>query len=299
MRTLRFIPVMATLTLLAACNAREEQARADSLRAATEEQLALSMTLSAQKDSLTRVILEADDFIMQIDSQIRTVKGLPVSKRKQPLESPMAEQIERRKEVLARVDALVKRTNQTARQLAESREREAQLRGEKAALEQQLAAAQTRFADDSGMIGQLTTTIQRQTDMIATLELRIDSLVTETKTMGERHYRAYYIVGTEEELIEKGIVQKEGGANLLIARPGQTLQPSRRLDPSLFTPIDQRQVREIAVPDTTRRYRLVSRQNLAAADVDERDETTFRGNLRIADASQFWASSRYLILVQR
>ena len=35
----------------------------------------------------------------------------------------------------------------------------------------------------------------------------------------------------------------------------------------------------------------------AAADVRERDETEFRGALRIADANQFWASSRYLILV--
>jgi hypothetical protein len=149
------------------------------------------------------------------------------------------------------------------------------------------------------MIGDLNATIERQTARIAELEVRVDSLITETKTMGERHYRAYYVIGTEEELLEKGIVEREGGANLLIAHPGRTLQPARTLDPTLFTQIDQRSVHEIAVPDTTKRYRIVSRQNLDKATVRERDNTTFAGPLQIADADNFWAGSRYLILVER
>lgn len=300
MHMVRVLPALALIALATACTSRQEQARADSLTAITQEQLALTTELSAQKDSLTRVIFEADDFIMQIDSQIKRVKGLPVRTRtRKPQESPIAEQLERRKEVLARVEALVSRAQTTARQLEESKQRELMLRGEKDSLAHALADAQKRVSDGEMMVAELASTIQRQTEEIAVLGMRIDSLVTETRTLGQRHYRAYYIVGTEEELIEKGIVQKEGGANLLIARPGQTLQPARSLDPALFTPIDQRDVREIPVPDTTRRYRLVSRQSLAAADVRERDETEFRGALRIADANQFWASSRYLILVQR
>jgi hypothetical protein len=301
MHTARILQGAAILTLLVGCTARQqERARADSLRAITEEQLALTTTLSSQKDSLTRIIFDADHFIMQIDSQIRTVKGLPASKRaNKSLESPLEEQIERRKEVLARVNALVDRANTTARQLEESRQREALLREEKAAVEQQLADAQQRMTGDETMIAELAATIQRQTETIAGLEVRIDSLVTETRTLGRTHYRAYYIVGTEDELLEKGVIQQEGGANLLLFHPGRTLQPARMLDPALFTAIDQREVSEIPVPDTTRPYRIVSRQSLAAAEVENRDETTFTGNLRIADANQFWAPSRFLILVQR
>ncbi len=301
MHRARILQVAAVMTLLVGCKARQqEQARADSLRALTEEQLALTTTLSAQKDSLTRIVFDADHFIMQIDSQIRTVKGLPAAKRAgQPLESPLDEQLERRKEIMGRVNALIDRANTTARQLAESRQRETTLREEKAVLEEQLAQVQQAMSGDETMIAELAATIQRQTERIAGLELRIDSLVTETRTLGKTHYRAYYIVGTERELLDKGVIQQEGGANLLLFHPGRTVQPARMLDPALFTPIDQREVREIPVPDTTRRYRLVSRQSLAAAEVQEQDETTFTGSLRIADASQFWASSRFLILVQR
>ena len=291
--TTRFFPlgILVLLTITTACEGRRARAMADSLQAVRLEQLDLANRLSAQKDSLTSIIVDADAFIMQIDSQIRTVKGLPAGKRPlQPMESPLEEQLQARKEMLARVDALVKRTRATAVQLAESRRREQELRGENMKLQEQIDS-------DQKIIASLNETIQRHVAEIAELQVRVDSLVTETRTVGSAHYRAYYVVGTERELLERGIIAREGGANLLIARVGRTLQPARRLDRALFTAIDQREVREIQVPDSTRRYRLVSRQSLDGAEVLERDNTTFRGHLRITDIAQFWAQSRFLILV--
>jgi hypothetical protein len=307
MRTVRTACLLPIAILAVACVSKKEKARTDSLRAITEEQLELTTTLSAQKDSLTRIIIDADGFIMNIDSQIRTVKGLPAGKRvRQKPESPLEEQVERRKEVMARVAALVDRAKTTATQLNASREREKTLLGEKEALEkereslqQQLADATQRMSDDESMVAELGETIERQQERIMELESRIDTLIAESTTIAKTHYRAYYVVGTEDELIEKGIIEREGGANLIIARPGRTLTPARGLNPTLFIPIDQREVREIAVPDTTKRYRIISRQSLDNAEVRERDKTTFTGNLRIANSEQFWASSRYLILVQR
>jgi hypothetical protein len=305
MKTSRAISLLSFVLVLGGCEARD-RARSDSLLAAKEEQLQLTTELSAQKDSLARIIVDADDFIMQIDSQIRTVKGLPASKRAtRKAESPIEEQLERRKEVLARVDALVKRAKSTATQLAASRERESALKGEKESLEkelgetrQKLADTETRLTDDHTLIADLSATIERQAARIAELELRTDSLVAESRVIADRHYRAYYVVGTEDELVGKGIVQREGGANLLIAYPGRTLQPARTLDPTMFTPIDQRAVREIPL-DSTARYRVVSRQNLDQATVRERDKASFTGPLQIADPEKFWAGSRFLILVQR
>ena len=302
-----YVLMLSIVALSSACVSKKQKARTDSLMAITEEQLELTTSLSAQKDSLTRIIFDADHFIMSIDSQIRTVKGLPAGKRvKQRAESPIEEQVERRKEVMARVTALVDRAKTTAAELNASREREKELRGEKEELEKERSALQQQIADaaqqmsaDESMVAELGATIQRQQETISTLELRVDSMITETKTLGMTHYRAYYVVGTEDELIEKGIVQREGGANLIVLYPGRTLQPSRALNASLFTQIDQREVREISVPDSTKRYRLVSRQSLDAAEVRDRDNTDFSGNIRIANADQFWAQSRYLIVVER
>jgi hypothetical protein len=293
----RRLLVVALFPLAVACESRAKLAAADSLAA---EQTRLATELAAQKDSLTRVVLDADAFISQIDSQVSRVKGLPKAERpRHDLEGPMEEQLQARADMLVRVKGLVDRAQRTAAQLADSRKREKELRG-------QVAELKEKSESDQKMIADLGATIERQRAEIATLTVRVDSLTTETSRLGDalvaserNRSAAWYIIGTERELIDKGVIVKEGGANLLIARVGRTLQPARTLDVSLFTPIDRREVREIAVPDTTQQYRLVSRQNLDAAEVAERNRSSFRGRLRVADVDRFWGPSPYLIIVAR
>ncbi len=272
--------------------------RGDSLQTQLTESQSLSNQLNSQKDSLTRVVLDADAFLGQMDSAIKTVRGLPRNKRTSS-ESPLADQVAARKEMMERVNALVARAKSTANQLAEAQKKEADLNTANAQMREQNAAQAQKIADDAQMIADLGSTIERQRVQIETLQARLDSLSTEISTLGTRHFRAYYVIGTEKELIAKGIIVKEGGANLLIVRAGRTLQPARVLNAELFTAIDQREAKMIEVPDTTKRYRLVSRQGLDAAEVQARDGNTFKGHLKIAKPDEFWAASRFLILVRQ
>jgi len=278
---------------LAACGPSKEHARADSATAAAaSEQTRLATQLAAQKDSLTRVVLQADEFIMHIDSSISKVKGLPKSKAKTATLDPLAQQIQNRKAVMARVDALVARAQQTASQLARANKDNATLRAQ--------------LASDSVMIADLNSTIQRQTAMMGTMSSRIDSLTGETVRLGatiadleNQKNKAFYVIGSEDELLKRGVIVREGGANLLIAHPGRTLQISRTADPKEFTEVDQRGTKSIAMPDSSGRYKVVSRQSLDYATVNERDKDTFRGNLQIADVSRFWGPSRFLVIVRQ
>jgi hypothetical protein len=288
---------IAALVSLAACN-RDAIARSDSLQLVLTEQQTLYTQLQAQKDSLTRVVVDADAFIGEMDSAIRTVRGLPRARRT-GTEDPLAEQLTARKEVMERVDALVARAKQTASQLADLQKKQTATEQANVELQARVAQQASKIEQDAQLVADLGATIERQRTMIASLEARVDSLSTAVKTMSDRHYRGYYVVGTEKELMATGVVVKEGGANLLIARPGRTLVPARVLNADAFTSIDQRQTLEIQVPDSTKRYRLVSRQNLDAADVSDREGTTFKGNLRITKPEEFWSGSRFLILVQQ
>lgn len=294
MKRLLLLPLFAVSAV--ACSPKET-ARADSAEAALTKELALSRQLAAQKDSLTSVVLEADRFITSIDSQIAKVKGMPKDQRKGD-QDPLQAQLAARQQMLAKVEALVQRTRETANQLAESRRREKSLRGQNEKLTADLE-------NDQKMITELNSAITRQTEEIAGLQTRVDSLTgentrlgTELATVTTAANRAYYVIGREQELLAKGLVVREGGANLLVARVGRSLLPARSLDPSQFTEIDRRQAAEIAVPDSTKRYRIVSRQSLDDAQVAMREKTAFRGNLHITDADKFWAPSRYLIIVQ-
>jgi regulator of replication initiation timing len=289
----RQLAIAASLVLVSTACDNGRAAREDSLRLVQSQQMKLMTQLSAQKDSLTKVILDADDFISKVDSKISSVKGIRAKGKKgKELESPIQQQIQNRKEMMARVDALVKRAKETADQLAAAKEREAQLKGENVQLQSQNDSLRTALDENQKMIAQFSETIERQAQTITNLE-------TEIKTVGARLYTSYVIIGTERDLLDKGVVVKEGGANLLIARLGRTLVPARKLNPDLFKQIDQRETQVIVVPDSTKRYRLVSRQNLDHAEVEERDGVTFTGNLKITDSNGFWGPTRFLILAER
>jgi len=293
----RSLAILAVFALASACKMSHEDVRADSVR--TAEQVKLANQLAAQKDSLMTVVLDADKFISQIDSQITRVKGIPAPKRKKDNESPIQDQLQARKDLLTRVDALVRRAQSSARELAAPKGHVTKLAGDSARLAESLD-------NDEKMIAELNSTIQRQTARLATMQIAVDSLAganaklgTDLALLQTTHSKVYYIIGREGDLLKKGVIVREGGANLLLAHPGRTLQPARTLDASIFTAIDSRSVREIPVPDSTRDYAIVSRQNLDDADVTAVDRTSFRGNLKIKDSDRFWSPSKYLIILER
>ena len=293
----RRLAFVALAVIVASCKDQEAIARVETLEVKLTEQQALSNQLNSQKDSLVRVVLDADAFLGQMDSAISTVKGMPRNRR--AAGDPLADQLQARKDMQARVSALVERAKVTANQLAELQRKEAQNTTQSAALRDQLADQASKIEADAQLVADLGATIERQNAQIATLEARLDSLGSEVKAISARHFKAYYVIGTEKELMDKGVVLKEGGANLLIARPGRTLVPARVLNPDAFTAIDQRETTTIQVPDTTRRYRIISRQDLAAADVQAREGNTFKGPITITKPDEFWAQSRFLILVRQ
>lgn len=289
----RYSLVMLAAGVLAGCGDSKEHKLADSLATAkAADQQRLTIQLAAQKDSLTRVVLQADDFIQHIDSSVARVVGKPKKGARKATLDPLAQQIENRKAVMQRVDALVARARATAAELKKSQQ------------DNKVLSAQ--LANDEAMINDLNATIQHQTATIAALSTRVDSLNGVTREMGAtiatleaQNNKAFYVIGKEDELIKRGIIVHEGGANLLFAHPGRTLQMSRTADAAAFTAVDQRGMKLIEMPEPNRRWKVVSRQSLDYAAVDERDNDTFRGNLKITEPGKFWGPSRFLIVVEQ
>jgi hypothetical protein len=285
--------LLALAALPLACTSPAERARADSAQALVLTQRHLMQTLVAQRDSVSRILTEADAFVGQIDSSISRVKSLPRStSADRTFESAIDEQLHARKDMLRRVNALVARAKKTAAELSAAKKREQALLAENGKLRAQVDS-------EAAKIAELTATISQQALAIATLQARIDGMSQELTTIQAATSRAYYVVGTEGDLLKKGVVVREGGANLLVVRVGRTLVPARTLKKEMFTAIDTREMHNIVMPDSSKRYQIVSRQSLDDAQVANREGASFRGPLKITDADKFWGPSRYLILVQR
>src|SRR5512146_1834823 len=129
---MRMRPSLVLLTLVVlplACTSPRDRARADSAQALASQQRVLMDKLVSQRDSVSRLLFDADTFLSQIDHSISRVKGLPRATlvKNSSSESPIEDQLQARKQMLRRVDALVSRARETAREVAELKARQAQL----------------------------------------------------------------------------------------------------------------------------------------------------------------------------
>ncbi len=291
--------VPSLVLVAAACTDAHERVRADSATALVAQQRTLLGKLSAERDSVSQTLADANLFIGRIDSSISRVKGLSPSSTKKNSESGIQDQLRARKDMLRRVDALVDRARATAREVTELKKQHEQMLAANGQLTAENRALKDSIAADVKHIADLMTSVDQQAQTIVLLQGRIDQLGKDLEAVRTESAKAYYVVGTEDELVQKGVITREGGTNLLVHRFGRTLVPARDLNPTEFTAIDTRAVRTIALPDTAHEYQIVSRQSLDDAKVTARDGAKFHGPLEIAEADKFWATSKYLIIVQR
>jgi hypothetical protein len=118
----------------------------------------------------------------------------------------------------------------------------------------------------------------------------------------------WYVVGTKEELLERGVVREEGGSRVLFifGKRGKTLVPSRNIDPTMFTNADRRTLSYIPLPrdeesqdDDEVKWSVVTHQDLGAVGTPLDEDGRVVGDaLSITDPERFWANGRYLIIVQ-
>ena len=144
----------------------------------------------------------------------------------------------------------------------------------------------------TGLVASLDSLRGANTVLTASNQARSDTITT----MTNEDNKVYYVLGDKQTLIQQGVVREIGGSRaLLIARIGKALAPARTLQPAQFQVADMRTLKEIPLEG---RYEVVTPQDLKyAGGVDPKGRYVI-DKLAINDP-QFWANSRYLILVKK
>jgi hypothetical protein len=279
--------VVAAAVVAAGCNQQAlkvAQSRADSLQ-----------NVAADHDRALAEVAADAKALSDISSEISHVR-LNGKMKVQPAETPEAA---RRDTVVERVRLLVSRVHSA----------DAQVKNSKAQIATMTHLSDSLRATLESTVTNFQTMVDDQKTQIAALTARVDSLTGVTIALNDtlnatttRDNTVYYVIGTKDDLIKKGVITEEGGARFLFVlwKSGRTLVPARTLDPTQFTAIDQRQVTSIALPDSGQSYRIVSRNDLSALDTppDGSGEIQNTNKLAIARPGQFWSGSRYLIIVE-
>jgi predicted nucleic acid-binding Zn-ribbon protein len=281
----------------------------------TKQQLAtLTTTDSLRVDSLSNVrkelleeVMTSTQFVNQINTELAKARAIAAKPAPQ-LESTaeMSQVNDQRKAVVARIAHLVARLDSVQTRLASTRARAQQMSKKDSALVEQVAAYEKSVADLQAAAehqrAQFQTVIDSQTVRIASLGKSIDTLNTVrvalvdtvTHLVAEKN-TAYYVVGTKDELIKKGILAAEGQKRFLLVG-SRNVSPARELDPANFTKIDRLADRTIKLPEGE--YTILSRQNPAYVTPQAQKDGKMAGALTIDQPERFWEASRFLIIVR-
>jgi hypothetical protein len=281
----------------------------DRRNAELQKALSESRAAEAQKDSLLTEVLETTQFVSDVNSELAKARSVAIINAGEDGGPPgAARDREERKATLARIQQVILRLNESEAKLAvtENRAKTARIRNArllaqistykrtiedlKAAAEQQRAENEAIIADQRSQIALLAGQVDTLGQERNTLRGSVANLITYKNTV-------FYAIGTREELIEKGVVKKEGSKFLFFG--GTRLEPARNLNASAFTAIDKTQTLSIALPRPDRKYRIVSRQSPTFLSGDVTKDGDVKGVVEIVSPEEFWSPSRYLILVQR
>jgi hypothetical protein len=290
--------VVAACAAIAACgdrvgesagvldDARQAGAVRDSTDAAQEMLLAESMAVMEFVGELNNELARAGRLRIELSTGAAG-------------ESKIAEAKREREALAGRVRDILVQLDSSEVRLQRARERAARLAGRETALNARVVALTARL--DS-----LRTAATREQRALAAriveLEGTVVTLAADTARLASKVARlrdsantVYYVAATEEELLERGIVVREGGRRYLFAGP-RPVQPARRLPHEAFNAIDMTKTRTIPLPPG--RYKILSRHSLELVSPDTLEGGKIRGALRVTAPEQFWSGSKYLILVR-
>ena len=249
---------------------------------------------AAQKDSLVQEIADIANFMSDVNAELASVQleGVELAQIESPVQAS-------RDSVLTKIRVLNTRFDESTGRLASSRRRIRSLTqvsdSLRATLEQTITNYEQMIASNREAIAALTDQVESLAERNVQLAAAVDTLEAATSTV-------YYVIGTEDELLERGIIRKEGGSRVLFifGKRGQTLVPARELDPADFTPIDKWEMTQIPLPDSTAQYRIASLQNLEylMTPRDDKGRIKGRGSLEIGTPEPFWMPSKFLIVVE-
>jgi cell division protein FtsB len=260
-------------------------------------------SVTAQRDSLFSDVAENARLLNELNTELSKVKGLS-TQDPATAESPMAAA---REDLLGKVHQITTRLAESEKRLAQSRRQLRHIRAQSDSLKDRVANLESQVGDFEAMIASQKTTVASLTQRVQELEAMNvafqDTMTTMRDTiasMETRENTAYYIVGTEKELLDRGVIQKEGGHHVLFifGKAGQTIVPARQLDVTQFTQINLHDMTDIPLPDSTANYKIASRQDLTGLATPVENRNMVRGSLKIEDPDQFWRPSKFLIVVR-
>lgn len=249
-----------------------------------QDQAAAATQASAAKDSVINELATANKLMDQLGDVEKEI-GAKSSVKGEPVEKWDARYNRRLEEIKSHFKAVNARLAKLQKVVPENQKLQEQI----ATLTATINEKEARITE---LQGQLAAAQQENTRLAGVVSAKGDTI----HTLVDESNKVYWIAGLKDELIKQGVVREVGGSRvLLVTRVGKSLVPARTFQTSQFKEADMRTLKEIQLDG---RYEVLTPNDLKfATGVDEKGRYV-ESKLGISNP-QFWANSRYLILVKK
>jgi hypothetical protein len=254
------------------------------------------MAVIAERDSLLREVAANGKLLGEIQDELTKVQPKPAGGTP---ESPALEvTTDQRTFVMERVKEVTKRVKDLQTRLAGSEKRAGRLSRQVDSLGGDFSAAKATIEDLNAIVATQRENLAALTDQVEQLTGENLILTDSVLHLTDDHNTAFYVIGTRAELLSKGVLVEDGHKDVpLFGTRG--VAPARELPLQEFTSIDRTSIRQIPLPRADRKYRIVTRQNLAYLNPGTQKKGQVKGEIAIAAPDKFWEASRYLIVVEQ
>jgi len=278
---------LAATVLLAACNSKEKEANplADSLSKVNSE---LAGQL-ATKDSTVRMFMSSFN---EIQDNLDSIK----QKEKMIVNASRSEDVANKKEEIkadiraiydlmaksrGNLAALSAKVRKAAMEKAQSDSTIAEMQRTIERLTQQLDAKDKELADLRSQLEKLKADFDALTNTYKAKEEESASRLSELNT-------AYYLVATDKELKEKGIIEKQGG----FIGIGKSTKVKASFKRDNFTKIDITTTTSIPIQAAKAEVLTNHPEGAYSLDGDKKNIN----QLTISNPKNFWSSSKFLVV---
>lgn len=276
----------ATVTVFSSCNQKElesKQTTIDSLQTIVNDK-------DAEIDDLFQMLNEIESNLSMINSKYSTVQEMrrnttegavnqkqSIADQMSSIESIMAANKKKLAELNSRISNSNKKNEELQAFITRLEERSAEQ-------EQQISQLMNELENSKVVIRNLN---QNVSDLTAANQQKDEYIARQTADAN----RAWFIVGSYDELKESGIVNKTGG----FIGIGRKLGTVANMNTELFTAIDRTKVTTITIDK--KKARVVSQHPEDSYElVADETNPAITAYLRILNPTQFWKYTDYLVI---
>ncbi|MBN1182840.1 MAG: hypothetical protein JXB49_11170 [Bacteroidales bacterium] len=278
MKTLGLLSVLFFLTSLAGCKYKNEAHELQKQNQGLAIQLAKSDSLSNVYRSSLEDIEAVFDSIMPVDDALDpTPAGRKLTTS---LTNKLDLLLEKEKNYKAQKYRLINSNKMVSEMSAKIEDLNGEIRGKDSAnfnLNQTVKKLEKQIAEQSSQI---------ETHILEKQKLN-EALETKTNTINSAHY----IVGSEDELSNKAIIEKTGGFLGFLGRVN-TLNPG--LDKNHLQMIDIREKKTYTLNAEKKQIEFITNHHPSSYELNESNTGT--SLLTITDPAVFWRNSKYLVI---